>query len=565
MTDSKSLADDMKLLREEHRRLSASILRFTSLRLLALFLFTFTFGSALGKIQSLDSGDIVAAHDQLVSDVQTLHGGLIDFRSAPFIWGSCPTRVGDFAVVKGTNNQIGLSADDYEKIEPLVQNLCRLYGKAFSAPVEVIGLKLELDLRRWAYILPIAYWLSAVYLCLLRKKLKVVAALARHRAQANPQGPVSTLDAMLFLNGGRRGTTYSRLPMEFLAPFYSLLMFGFFLYLGMSFAPFLNIIASETDAFWPLSHGILILLTCTVVYISHTSASLESQICQTVGCVPDELTSRWTMAMRSVFSWFRRHSLFPRWRSFSKSYLLSGSLLLLVTLDMATTVGSCGDSHTGYELARNKVPWLGTEMFAHPTKLVSGINQALGVGTYVAALLLAIVSLIILLVSMRRRFNVLSNRHLVGAAFALSTTIASFLLSQLSFVLTMGSGSPGASILGWLWVPYWIGCTFVWGRFARTAMKLNQLRWPSRSWLILLYLPQVASLLTLTLSLILPDPKMFGLLAYFIGIHLLALAYALLLARQCPHSDSSNREEDISRLTPVLHPSPSLATLNDPT
>jgi len=113
-----------------------------------LFLFTFTFGSSLEKIKSLENKDIATATNELVGRLEQFHGAPIDFNVAPFVSGSCPDNVGEFAHDRTGESQISVSAEQYAQIDPMILNLCRLYEAAFSAPVDVLGLKPELDLRR---------------------------------------------------------------------------------------------------------------------------------------------------------------------------------------------------------------------------------------------------------------------------------------------------------------------------------------------------------------------------------------------------------------------------------
>jgi len=367
---------------------------------------------------------------------------------------------------------------------------------------------------------------------LLRKKLKVVDALARHRIQNAPPGTLHVLDALIFPSDGRGSTPYSRVPAELLRPFYSLLLLAFFHYLGISYAPFLSITGSETSDFWAIGHGILITLVGTFVYSWHVSKSLEAQAYNVVGCVPEELQSPLANLKRRLASWWHSHRISESWSSFPRAYLLSGSLLILLTLGLAMTLNSCGDTYKGYEFAQGKAPWVGAEEFASTKGLEYSINQNLGVRAYRAALLLSVVSLGLLMISSRRPM-LLSNRRLVGGAFIVTTAIASFVLSQLSFAPTMGSDAPGAPILSWLWAVYWVACSLVWARFAIAAIRKGGLRWPSRSLPLFLYFSQITAFMSLAIVSILGAPRPWGLPAYFFGIHLVAVAYALYLVRAC--------------------------------
>jgi hypothetical protein len=541
-TESEDIQKDIELLRNEHQQLSTTIQRICSLRLLFLFLFTFTFGSALQKIQSLDNAEIVAARNQLVDRLQTIHGGPIDLKTAPFISDSCPAGVNAYAIDHNTGQGISVDFRYHVEIDSMARRLCGLYGKAFSTSIEVLGLKLELDLRHWIYVLPILYWLTAVYLFSLRKKLKVIDMLAKHRIQQVQPGTVSSLDALLFLTDQPGGTAYSRVPMEFLNPLYSQLMFVFFLYLGISFAPVLAIFAAETDFELTLGHVILILITCTLIYTGHVAKRLEAQADKVAGCSLGGARRPYLKAMQLRFiAWWRRRAISVRSWSFPRTYLLSGSLLILMTVGLATTLDSCGSAYKGYELARGKDDWVGAVEYAQSSKgLNHGVNQVLGRGAYLASLSLAAVSLGVLVLSIRK-FTVLSSRRLMGGAFIVAAVIASFVLSQLSFIVTMSWDSPEGAVVSWVWALYWVAGSLVWCRFALVAIREGKLQWPSHSLLVVIYLPQITVLLSLTIAMAMGDPRPYGLVAYLLGIHLLSLAYALYLARACHVEVSGTR------------------------
>ena len=535
-TDSETAGQDLELLRNEHQQLSATIVRLSSLRLVFLFLFVFTFASALKKMQSLDSTEIIGSSNQLTSTIETLYGHSIDFKASLFVSGYCPNNVGEFAFDQDSKDAISLnlSPADNEKVELMIRNVCNLYANAFSVPMEILGIKLQLDLRHWAYGLPILYWLSAVYLYLLRKKLKVIDVLARHRIHNAQPGTIATLDTLLFGADERRSSTmYSRLPADFLKPFYSLLVFAFFVYLAICFAPFVSLIGDETNDLWTVGHGILILVTMTIVYAKYVSESLEGQVRKAVGSIPpDEIQSRWMRVRRGLRSWWRGRRISVSWSSFPKACVLSSCLLILITLGLATTMNSCGRCYKGYELAMGKAPWVDAELLADPDGLSYNIDRALGMGAYWTSLLLSVASLGLLVLSIRR-FELLSNRRLMGGAFIVAAGIASFLISQLAFVVTTGPDYPGGALLAWIWVLFWIAGSFMWCRFAIVAIHEGKLRWPSNSFLQLLYVPQGTVLFTIGVALFALLYVPWGLLAYLVGIHGLALGYALQLIRAC--------------------------------
>ena len=116
--------------------------------------------------------------------------------------------------------------------------------------------------------------------------------------------------------------------------------------------------------------------------------------------------------------------------------LLSGSVLVLLTLFLPIGYEACGPPRTGYQLIRGKGDW--------PTLLGISSSTA-GRGFYLAVLLLASFALLLVLVSAVRSGVVLSDR-LAGRLAVLAGTVSLFLISDITLFLPLAAEGRSGSV-----------------------------------------------------------------------------------------------------------------------
>lgn len=537
---------DLEVLRKEYTGLTKSLTRLSYIRIAVLFLFAFAFASASSKINSVDNAQIQAISDQLNNDLQK--NLKLNFQVDPgqFIGGSCPADTG--ARLRSPKSNSTVDASQYVQ---LIRKLCDLYNAAFTFPVDLFGTKVELDLRNWIYVLPILYWFSAVYFCLLRMKCKSIAWLAGRSVQSDST-KVSTLDSLLFSGDLARGTEYARIPWQFLSIFLSLFTVSIFVYFAVVTAPFWTKL--DDSVFYQLGHVVVIFSLLTGVYVAGVRGRLEDQIQGQPGCLSGMLQSYWRKSTASIWALLKKSKLSGLLQRFPNAYLTSGAILMLVTLGLGISLGGC-DSYEGYKLVfwKKYPPWSSGDIYTL-SDWGRHLHLASVLASYLISLALAVVTLVLILVSIRYR-GVWNYRKLTGPIFVISAGIGGSLLAQLGYLYSMTANveSPALPALRFVWILNSAAIFIMWCRFTFGAAYGN-VRWPSVSLLVILYVPLLPAAWTLVwfATSIGEEDNLVGNVVWTVAIHLLAIGYVLRLrearAPQAPDALSQRmrgREEGV--------------------
>jgi hypothetical protein len=529
-------AVDISDLTAEYRQLSKSIQQVSTIRIVLLFIVAYAFSSLSSKIGSLEGNErIDTASNQLVATLHERNANVRPFDPGPFVVGICPDP-SDYAY-KLLGFHLAIDDKVLGEITPEVYKLCGIYRDAFTLPVDILGFKMELDLRHWIYTLPLLYLISAMYLGLQRKKVLVVRLLMKERLAADID---STVAHRLFFAMDKGGPTpYSSIPWELLSGLYRILSVAIFTYLAWLLKPFWILL--NTGDILGISHCVLIILVTSSVYYLYSTARLAQQFAPEISDF--QRTTRFP-----GFNWLQIRSsiLYKVGKTFhsgklSRRSLVTGSGMVLLTLILYSTASCNSDERPqkGYELAfgtNENVSWVLTDFYSGDSDTLREIFDTMGKWAYRLSLALAILAMIM---------GALGKQHFVFGLFAVSAVLSSFLLTQLSFALTLPLldllGFNLSLILRQLWIVYWVAISYMWCRFAIVRKLKPGAKLPDRFLLILLYVPQLPALLSLSVALHGPFagkimesleahwPWLPGLAAYFLGVHLIMLGYLLRL------------------------------------
>ncbi len=217
--------------------------------------------------------------------------------------------------------------------------------------------------------------------------------------------------------------------------------------------------------------------------------------------------------------WTRRLACVPRWFK-PRVSLLSGAALVLITLFLGTTLTSCGEPRSGYNVLLGRDRWITAEHLAEGHHVAKAVLAYTGRTTYALALALAAASIVVVLISLRRRavLNGPAARFLTLVA----ATLALFAAPDLFFAWWSAGSDTFRAIfysslvlrLAYWLVPLWL-----------IATRAGRPDWPRvRTALLLLFLPIVLSdwaLLTYVAAL-----QAWGYAAYLAGLALLWWGYA---------------------------------------
>lgn len=589
---------DIETLREAYQQLSSNVLRFGVIRLSILFIMIVSFSRAFEQI---DSREVKKKQEEIQNleqglfaknrDTQDLKKELDDKRrefnrlwAANSNWSGKPKqepphsgpplnasrgkkekpRQAAIPVTSPSREEINTAeaekkkvedeftraeADrksDQGKIEDLKSGIADIYRKAFRVKVPVPGTEPEIDLRTWIYSLPFLFMFSEVYLFTLRKQRRLLSMVAAYRIRERSRNDTSTFDHLLFASDPANAPPFAQHPSQMLTNLYVLCTLALAVYLVVVAQPFWG--NWDATALIPVSQILLTAAFYTLAYCLYVSSTLDAQVASATGLIPrpSRLLTIWKRGIGWIWS---KLSLLKPTVSVS-----TGSLLILMTLFLATSVDSCFGGHRGYDLVRGwaeestrnkadeffeadpreylqdeetteepfkkrKVYWLG--MFGF-----SNYGNYVGRSLYILGLVLAILAFFGLLIARTSSASYQNQRWrlwLYGVAGTLSLYVLSayyFLLLSLSFP---DSTSAHYSLLA-LWLLYWLIPVALWFRFAFSRRNETRARWPAvRSVLIVLYAPvAIFTCLFLVLAMV---GGLNGLLAYVVGVNLLWLGY----------------------------------------
>ena len=145
-------------------------------------------------------------------------------------------------------------------------------------------------------------------------------------------------------------------------------------------------------------------------------------------------------------------------------------------------------------------------------------------GVYLVSLALAGLTLVLVLLSWRRP-SLLRRRRLLLVLYTLAGTISLFALGDFSFLVLLLSESFLLPLLALLpWTLGWLLPLGLWLRYGLSSREHLQVRWARmRPTLVALYLPLVVcDLVTLVAAI---QNGFYGLLAFFLGAHVVTIGY----------------------------------------
>jgi len=363
----------------------------------------------------------------------------------------------------------------------------------FGVEAPIPGIHITLDLRYWVFLLPLLFFLSAIYLHTLRMKLRVLKALGAYRLSTANQDEVTVVNRLYF----EKHSAYGRFPSTpggILFVVVYLLLPAYLLIAGRSF--------------WADWSGLLLIgflfaaLTFYSVALGHAVTNrLDEEIARlTDQPKPHNLIRNASEALRKILKKIAR-ILSPR------IPLSTGSLLLFITLALAITESGCDDVKTyrGYQVlvGTQGASWYtASEMF----------EQIQGRLMYSAALLLALFVALLILFSPLYR-NVTRARLW---KFLLGWSGGVCVLSLIDF-----SAGSGIRLWGGKYsFGIWLILMAVWIRYGFSRKVTNREKWMRiRSPLIVFSVPFFILALVFTLEHL----RLPGLLVYFIGVNSLFL------------------------------------------
>ncbi|HYR28767.1 MAG TPA: hypothetical protein VEU30_09895 [Thermoanaerobaculia bacterium] len=292
--------------------------------------------------------------------------------------------------------------------------------KAYTREVSVLGVSIDVDLRRALVLLPAILLVSALYALLLWFKREAVQRIGEHLLASAPDAAVA-VDRLYF---ARRDAPYAENPGRL----------GWWCYLG-GMAALLFVLRDITREIWSAWQLYLtwtylttaaLVATCAFAYALAAGAAIDDQAATLTGRLPEGgLTRRATVRLRS---WSERVASRLRYR---RILGLSASTVMLLSL-LAPTALPC----TGDEIQ----PIKGIELLATPAQgiwltsaLFSMVRQALGLAAFAAGLWLAAISLIVFAVWFRRRVP----SRITGVARAAAGIVAAYVVVDTGFFLPL--------------------------------------------------------------------------------------------------------------------------------
>ncbi len=377
----------------------------------------------------------------------------------------------------------------------------------FGVKAPIPGVDITIDLRYWIFGFPILFFVSGIYLHILRKKISMLRILGSYRLQAGSYD-VTQVDRLLFGNdSSQMETPFTKFP----ASLEALLFISCYLFLPV----YLIYVGAPFWRYWDTSSTIgiaLVLLTLTyyaIAYAHFATQRLDHQLVALTQQDPQRNLIN-TMLDRSkcIINWLR--IVIPH-----KVTLSAGGLLIILTLFLTMTQESCGKTkHNGLDIVRGAQ---GATWFTADT--IFGVNSAynnIARVVYIISICLAVITIIVALIRGIQRGRI--------ALFLSTITFMIFLFSVIDFSLNVPLFS------NWF-IPvkllFWLVPIFLWLRYSLFAR--NPERWLGiRSVLLTLYTP----ILVLAYLVVGQRVDLPGLVIFLSGLSLLKLGYMQMARRK---------------------------------
>jgi hypothetical protein len=444
---------------------------------------------------------------------------------------------------------------DQDVIQTRGEEIEGIYRQAFRVKIPLPGGEIEIDMRKWIYCLPLAFLLSEIYLSTLRKQRRLLGRVGAYRIRQGRVRDFSIFDRLLFSNDARKAPPFAEHPSQLINRLCLACILVLAVYLVVAAKPFwqdwepTNVLAGLQIA--------LTVIFYLAAYWLFIFAKLDVQVASpAIGLA---LTKN---PLVSIAGNGKRWFLSQLARIKPVISLPAGGLLVLMTLFLATSVGPCSRPHRGYDLVRGWTPTPAQPANASArrndeTPAVAESEKAMGKSPdrkpvywpgmaglsqygiqypgrviYIVSLLLALIAPLSLL-SFGMRSPPRQSRRWTAWLYAISGSLSIYVLSDSYFsLLALCIQSSYRFLLG-LWLLFWFVPIFLWLRFGLSRRIDRRERWPGiRSFLVLAYIPIAAFACVFIVIAVLAEVK--GLLAYFIGIHLVSLGCMCLTRASSP-------------------------------
>jgi hypothetical protein len=321
------------------------------IRLAFVFICVMGFSSAFRRI---DTGDVRAAMDSFDKERVVFNSMLADAPSpqpgiSPYSPSPCYIRPGtDLGIPPGYPDRFSdQQRAAYESLQQQFQTLVSKCNEAYSPKITPMGVELQIDLRGWIMSFPFLLILSELYLQLVQKKRRLLRQVAVQLLHSTDQ---HTIDDMIFAPG-RHYSVFLSIPFQLLEYRYALLA-------AVLVAKFLTDSGPYWGGFSIDSGWNMFLATAFFGYYAFLVYRLLAR-------QMEEEAAIW-ITIPQVDGWFDRlGKRFSLWRRIvadrvrGTSGKVSGSVLILSSLFLATSTKACYEPHRGYELflLHNRASW----------------------------------------------------------------------------------------------------------------------------------------------------------------------------------------------------------------
>ena len=404
-----------------------------------------------------------------------------------------------------------------EQIEKEINNVLR---EAFLLKFPVLGAGVEIDLRFWINSLPFLFIFSEAYLFILRKKRKLIQVLASDRVRIEKEN-ASKLDKLLFSNDVNKATPYSKYPLQLESVAYvtlNLMALGFFVDAG-------NNLWIKWDS-WRQIQFLLMIFTASfyaIAYCHYASNNMERQVALITEWTPKpSLIGRlWNLSKKITYSIASRFK--------PNVSLTTGSLLVLSTLFLSMASSCFTPPQKGYKLFIGESWWYTATLLDY----WMGTFRPIGRIIYIASIMIAVITLVLLLISLAYR-RLISIRRLNILLFMCSGIISLFLFSDFSFSMFWYRDRMFLPRLA-----SWVVPVFLWLTLAFSNNSEKKSRWGKwRPILTVFFIPLVISACVFLIYAYKSEIK--GIPIFFLGSQLLTLGYMQFAKRV----DSTKEQEE---------------------
>lgn len=425
-----------------------------------------------------------------------------------------PPKVGPLPTTqKPTEAERKLASECQAKLEASLEDSAQ---KWFGVEAPIPGIRINLDLRYWIFVLPPLFFLSGIYLYILRQKLALVTAVAAYRLRLAKTEEVTEVDRLHFEDNA----TYMRFPGSLGVTLFVAVYLLLPVYLVSSGASFWT--------YWSTSSliGIGSVLLVFTLYSLSYAHSITNRINQEIARITHlPLRRNFINAALNKCKYLLQRIA---QRLNPKIPLSTGSVLVFITLVLTISQNSCEEkSYKGYQVL------LGEEGAHWYTSfgLFEEVNQLISIEgrlTYAFALLLALLTLLLILIP--RLYFRITNERFRKPLLALAGGI--FILSTIDFS-SAGIFAIWGEAVG---LGLWAIIMSVWIRYSFSRHRTKRQKWIRiRAPLLVFSIPFfILAFLFAAGNLMLP-----GLLAYFLGVNLLFLGFMHTHYLCSPHSSDA--------------------------